>query len=178
MGWMTEESGLDFRQRKPVFRVYKAFRPALGTTNPPTQWAPRIFLHSLASSAEVKNAWGYTSTPIHTAAACTGAALLFSLIFRMRATCPSRGQTIMLLTHYCEEYLDVRKIKGGTWREWYGMNLGPSGLARLWGRCMTLGLSRFIETQSDYKLEQIHSPSWAQTAPWTSSRWHICLQGN
>jgi hypothetical protein len=50
-----------------------ASRPALGITQPPSHWVPGVLTprvkrsgheadHSSASSAEVKNAWGYTST--------------------------------------------------------------------------------------------------------------------
>jgi hypothetical protein len=50
-----------------------AFRPAVGPTQPPTQWVLGFFSpgvkrpgheahHSLPSTAEVKNAWSYTST--------------------------------------------------------------------------------------------------------------------
>lgn len=78
----------------------------------------------------VPNAWRYSSTATHTVAACTEAALIFSLTLPMRATRPSRVQTIKLLTHYCEEYPDLRKISGGTWQELYGMNLGPSEVTR------------------------------------------------
>jgi hypothetical protein len=49
-------------------------RPALGPTQPPIQWVPgalslgvkrpgREADHSLPSSAEIKDAWSYTSTP-------------------------------------------------------------------------------------------------------------------
>jgi len=44
-------------------------RPAMGPTQPPIQWITgvkrprREANHSPHSSAEVKNAWGYTSTP-------------------------------------------------------------------------------------------------------------------
>jgi hypothetical protein len=49
-------------------------KPALGTTQPPIQWVTRALSmgvkwlrreadHSLPSSAEVKNAWSYTSPP-------------------------------------------------------------------------------------------------------------------
>jgi hypothetical protein len=51
-----------------------ASRPAQGATQPPIQWVPEALSpqvkrpgrevdHSPPSSAEVKNAWGYTSTP-------------------------------------------------------------------------------------------------------------------
>jgi hypothetical protein len=46
-----------------------AFRPALGPTQPPIQWEPVVKWpgseanHSTPCSAEVKNAWSYTSIP-------------------------------------------------------------------------------------------------------------------
>jgi hypothetical protein len=51
-----------------------ASRPALESTHTPIQWVPGAFspavkppecedIHSSASSAEVKNAWTYTSSP-------------------------------------------------------------------------------------------------------------------
>jgi hypothetical protein len=51
-------------------------RPALGSTQPPIQWVPgalsprvkrqgREADHSPPSSADVKNAWRYTSAPTH-----------------------------------------------------------------------------------------------------------------
>jgi hypothetical protein len=54
--------------------LFTASRPALGLTQPPVQWVPGALLlgtkwprreadHSPPSSAEVKNAWSYTSTP-------------------------------------------------------------------------------------------------------------------
>jgi hypothetical protein len=56
-----------------IFPSTTASRPALGTTQPPIQWVPAAFFlglkrpvceadHSPPSSAEVKNAWSYTST--------------------------------------------------------------------------------------------------------------------
>jgi hypothetical protein len=47
--------------------VSTAFRPALESTQSPIQWVKRLEReadHLLPSSAEVKNAWLYTSTPI------------------------------------------------------------------------------------------------------------------
>jgi len=51
-----------------------AFSPALGSTQPPTEWLQEALTpgvkrlgreadHSPPSSAEIKNAWSYTSTP-------------------------------------------------------------------------------------------------------------------
>jgi hypothetical protein len=59
------------------FTFATASRPALGPTQPPIQWVPGALSHGLKrpwreadhsrpSSAEVKNAWSYTTTlPIH-----------------------------------------------------------------------------------------------------------------
>jgi hypothetical protein len=57
------------------FLFSTASRPTLGPTQPPIQWVPEVLSlevkrpgreddHSPHSSAEVKNAWRYTSTPI------------------------------------------------------------------------------------------------------------------
>jgi len=54
--------------------------PALGLTQPPIQWVPRALIpwvkrpkreanHPTPSTAEVKNAWSYTSTPQYVFAA-------------------------------------------------------------------------------------------------------------
>jgi len=54
--------------------ILTACRPALGPTHPPIQWVPGALClgvkwlwreadHSPPSSAEVRNAWSYTSTP-------------------------------------------------------------------------------------------------------------------
>jgi hypothetical protein len=64
----------DSQQRQGIFLFATAFRPSLGSTQPPIQCVPgnvspavkqpkREADHSLLSSAEVKNAWSYTSTP-------------------------------------------------------------------------------------------------------------------
>jgi hypothetical protein len=58
-----------------IFLFITASRPALGPTQPAIQWVPgalsvgvkrqgREVDHSPASSAEVKNEWSYTSTPL------------------------------------------------------------------------------------------------------------------
>jgi hypothetical protein len=57
-----------------IFLCTTASRTALGSTQPPTQWVPEALSlrvkrrgreadHSPPSSAEVQNAWSYTSTP-------------------------------------------------------------------------------------------------------------------
>jgi hypothetical protein len=59
----------DFRQGLQVFLLATASLPALGPTQPPIQSVPWIKRpgreadHSPPPSAEVKNAWSYTSTP-------------------------------------------------------------------------------------------------------------------
>jgi hypothetical protein len=67
--------GLDDRGSRVLFpagagnlSLHHWFRMGLGPTQPPIQWVPgerpgRKVDHSLPSSAEVKNAWSYTSTP-------------------------------------------------------------------------------------------------------------------
>jgi hypothetical protein len=62
------------RQGMGIFLLTTASRPALGSTQPPIQWVPGDLSqgvklpgheahHSSPSSAEVKNAWSYTSIP-------------------------------------------------------------------------------------------------------------------
>jgi hypothetical protein len=52
-----------------IFRFAIASRPALGHTQPPIQWVRGVKRpgreadHSPSSSAELENAWSYTSTP-------------------------------------------------------------------------------------------------------------------
>jgi hypothetical protein len=73
--WLT--IGFDFQRVLGVFLFTTVSRMALGPTQPPIQWvsgAPSLAVkrpgreadHSPPSSAEVKNAYSYTSTlPIH-----------------------------------------------------------------------------------------------------------------
>jgi hypothetical protein len=69
-----DDRGFESRQRLGIFLFTTASRPALGPLQPPTQWVPgslslgvkregREADHSSPSSAEVKNAWSYTSNP-------------------------------------------------------------------------------------------------------------------
>jgi hypothetical protein len=66
--WMTR---LQFSAgaKMGLFSFAAASWPALGPTQPPTQWVPRVKWqgresnHSPPSRAKVKNAWDYTSTP-------------------------------------------------------------------------------------------------------------------
>jgi hypothetical protein len=65
--------GFDSRRELGTFLFTTASRTALGSTQPPVQWVPgalsvgvkrleREADHSPPCSAEVQNAWGYTST--------------------------------------------------------------------------------------------------------------------
>jgi hypothetical protein len=73
-GYGLDDRGFESRQGLGIFLFTTASRPTLGTTQSPIQWAPgalslvvkrpvREADHSPPSSAEVKNAWNYTSTP-------------------------------------------------------------------------------------------------------------------
>jgi hypothetical protein len=69
-----EHRWFESRQGPGIFLFIIASRTALGSTQPPIQWVPGGLSlgvkqpqyeadHSPPSSAEVKNAWSYTSTP-------------------------------------------------------------------------------------------------------------------
>jgi hypothetical protein len=69
-----DDRGFESRQWLGIFLLTTASRQALEPTKPPLQWVPRALSfgakrpgrkadHSPPSSAEVKNAWSYTSTP-------------------------------------------------------------------------------------------------------------------
>jgi hypothetical protein len=73
--------GFDSRRGLGIFIFTTASRTSLGPTQPPIQRVPgALFLgvnrlereadHSPPSSAEVKNAWSYTSTPPSTSSWC------------------------------------------------------------------------------------------------------------
>jgi hypothetical protein len=74
MGWTVGVSGFDYRRGLGIFLFTTASRTALWLTQPHIQWVTgavslrvkrpgRKADHSPPSSAEVKNAWSYTSTP-------------------------------------------------------------------------------------------------------------------
>jgi hypothetical protein len=70
------ETAYGLGDRAVGVRVSMSFRPALGSTQTPIQWAPGGFFpgvklpgrkadHSPPASAEVKKMWIYTSTPLY-----------------------------------------------------------------------------------------------------------------
>jgi hypothetical protein len=72
--WTIGVLGFDSRLRLGIFLFTTASRTALGPTQPPIQWVPgtlslgvkrpgRESDHLPPLSAEVKNAWSFTSTP-------------------------------------------------------------------------------------------------------------------
>jgi hypothetical protein len=74
LGYELDVRGFESRQRLGIFLYITASRLSLGPTQPPVQWVTgtlplevkrpgREADHSPPSSAEVKNAWSYTSTP-------------------------------------------------------------------------------------------------------------------
>jgi len=74
MGWTVGFLGFDSWQGLGIFLFTTASRMALGPTQYPIQRVPGAFSlgikrpgregnHSPPSSADVKNAWSYTSTP-------------------------------------------------------------------------------------------------------------------
>ena len=137
MGQPTGDSSLYFRQRREIFLAYHKRPDRLREpTNPPIKCvlgdvsSRRDDDISLQSGVEFKMLGAIPPLPHILSQRAPEPALLFSLIFPIRATRPSRVRTIKLSTHYCEEYLDLRKIKGGTWRELYKMNLEPSEVTR------------------------------------------------
>jgi hypothetical protein len=73
LGYGLDDRGFGSRQGLGTFLFTTASRPALGPIQPPVQWVPGALSlgvkqpssetdHSPPSSAEVKNAWSYTST--------------------------------------------------------------------------------------------------------------------
>jgi hypothetical protein len=77
LGYGLDDRGFESRQGLGIILFTTASRPTLGPTQPPIQWVPgalslgvkvsgREADHSPSSSAEVKNAWSYTSAPQYT----------------------------------------------------------------------------------------------------------------
>jgi hypothetical protein len=74
LSYGLDDRGFESRQELQIFLFTTAFRPALGPTQPPVQWVRGVLSlgakrpgsetkHSPSPSAEVKNVWGYVSTP-------------------------------------------------------------------------------------------------------------------
>jgi hypothetical protein len=73
LGYRLDNPGFEFRQGLGIFHFITVSRPALEPTQPPIHWVSgavslrikrpgRKADHSPPSTAEVKNAWSYTST--------------------------------------------------------------------------------------------------------------------
>jgi hypothetical protein len=73
-GYGLDDRGFESQEELRIFLFTTASRLALGLTQPPIQWAPGVLPlgvkrpgreadYSPPSSADVKNAWNYTSTP-------------------------------------------------------------------------------------------------------------------
>jgi hypothetical protein len=74
LGYGLDDRVFESRREVGIFLLTPASRPALEPTEPPIQWSPEALSlgvkrpdreadHSPPSSAEVKNAWSYASTP-------------------------------------------------------------------------------------------------------------------
>jgi hypothetical protein len=74
MCWMSEKQWFDSWQRQEIYLLPKSSKLGLGPTQPAIQWVPETLPGvmrlgheddcSLPSSAEVKNEWVCTSTPL------------------------------------------------------------------------------------------------------------------
>jgi len=98
-----------------IFPFSKMSRPALGPTQPPIQWVPRIPSvgggggkavgawgdHSLSSSAEVKNWWSYTSTHLVCLCGMCSNNFAFTLLFVNPQVCSLQASLCydLLLTY-------------------------------------------------------------------------------
>jgi hypothetical protein len=69
LGYGLDDRGFESQQGLEILLFSTASRPALEPTQPPTQWVKRPRReadHAPPSSAEVMNAWSYTSTKPNT----------------------------------------------------------------------------------------------------------------
>jgi hypothetical protein len=99
LGYGLDDRGFEYRQELGIFPFTTVSRPALGPTQPPIQRLPgdlslrikqpgRETEHSPPSSAVIKNAWSYTSTPQYAFMAwcsvkSTGTTLLLPLLLHV-----------------------------------------------------------------------------------------------
>jgi hypothetical protein len=89
---MTQVLGFNSQQGLGIFFFTTVSRTALGPTQPPIQWVLEVLSlgvkrpereadHSPPSSAEVNNAWSYTSTPPYVFMAWHGHLYLYNLFY-------------------------------------------------------------------------------------------------
>jgi hypothetical protein len=116
----AERPVLGFRQGPSLSVCATASRPALGPTQPPTQWVPGVRWpeseagHLSPSSGEVRNAWIYASLP-HTPSWSTGTLYYLSLyifLSLLLSFVPSLFHPSHLYSSFLPIHLTVSRVAG------------------------------------------------------------------
>jgi hypothetical protein len=97
--WMTGRSGFDTRPRRKDISSNLCVKPALGPTQPPVQWVPRV----LSPGQSAAGAWRWPLTPIY----CRGQEWIGAISpFPPSATMACRGTALLcFFTYYIRTYL-------------------------------------------------------------------------